>query len=31
MTSTRDLSETVRVQQEELERLRAEVDRWRAR
>lgn len=31
MTSMRDLSETVRAQQEELERLRAEVARWRAR
>ncbi len=31
MTSMRDLSETVQQQQEELERLRAEVERWRAR
>ena len=29
MTSTRDLTETVREQQEELERLRAEVAEWR--
>ena len=31
MTSTRDLTETVREQQDELDRLRAEVERWRAR
>ena len=31
MTSTRELSETVAEQQAELERLRAEVERWRAR
>ena len=31
MTSMRDLTETVRGQQEELERLRAEVEHWRAR
>ncbi|MCC6927489.1 MAG: methylmalonyl-CoA mutase [Gemmatimonadaceae bacterium] len=31
MTSTRDLADTVREQQEEIERLRGEVDRWRAR
>jgi methylmalonyl-CoA mutase, N-terminal domain len=31
MTSTRDLTETVREQQAELERLRAEVDQWRRR
>jgi methylmalonyl-CoA mutase, N-terminal domain len=31
MTSMRELSETVREQQEELERLRAEVAAWRAR
>ena len=31
MTSTRDLTETVREQQDELDRLRAEVERWRSR
>ncbi len=31
MTSTRDLSETVAEQRAELERLRAEVEAWRAR
>ena len=31
MTSMRDLTETVRGQQEELERLRAEVEHWRTR
>jgi methylmalonyl-CoA mutase, N-terminal domain len=31
MTSTRDLSETISAQRAELERLRAEVDAWRAR
>ncbi|MGQ0647518.1 MAG: acyl-CoA mutase large subunit family protein [Gemmatimonadaceae bacterium] len=31
MTSIRDLSETVRAQEEELARLRAEVDAWRSR
>ncbi len=31
MTSMRDLTETVREQQQELERLRAEVARWRTR
>ncbi len=31
MTSTRDLSETAAEQRAELERLRAEVERWRAR
>ncbi len=31
MTSTRDLTETVREQQDEIERLKGEVERWRAR
>ena len=31
MTSTRDISDQERERQEELERLRAEVARWRAR
>jgi methylmalonyl-CoA mutase, N-terminal domain len=31
MTSTRDLTDTVRDQEAELARLRAEVDQWRAR